>query len=108
MMIIEDAVMPDFGKTREIIIYTYFSRTMKIDQFFNPSEHLVFHQDKDGNMIGGGYKVNNILYQNKMPLFVSPMTGGGGGSGSGSGSGHDDEENPHFRSEEHTSELQSH
>jgi hypothetical protein len=63
---------------------------MKIDQFFNPSEHLVFHQDKDGNMIGGGYKVNNMLYQNKMPLFVSPMTGGGGGGG------HDDEENPHF------------
>lgn len=45
-------------------------------------------------MIGGGYKVNNILYQNKMPLFVSPMTGGGGGGGSGDG--HDDEENPHF------------
>jgi hypothetical protein len=67
---------------------------MKIDQFFNPSEHLVLHQDKDGNMIGGGYKVNNILYQNKMPLFVSPMTGGGGGGGGGDG--HDDEENPHF------------
>ena len=63
----------------------------KISQFFNPSEHLVFHQDKDGNMIGGGYQVNNMLYQNKMPLFVSPMTGGGGGSG-----GHDDGENPHF------------
>ena len=64
-----------------------------ISQFFNPSEHLVFHQDKDGNMIGGGYQVNNMLYQNKMPLFVSPMTGGGGRSGSG---GHDDGENPHF------------
>jgi hypothetical protein len=63
----------------------------KISQFFNPSEHLVFHQDKDGNMIGGGYQVNNMLYQNKMPLFVSPMTGGGSGSG-----GHDDGENPHF------------
>jgi hypothetical protein len=63
---------------------------MKIDQFFNPSEHLVLHQDKEGNMIGGGYKVNNILYQNKMPLFVSPMTGGG------SGGVHDDGENPHF------------
>ena len=65
----------------------------KISQFFNPSEHLVFHQDKEGNMIGGGYQVNNMLYQNKMPLFVSPMTGGGGRSGSG---GHDDGENPHF------------
>jgi hypothetical protein len=32
-----------------------------------------------------------MLYQNKMPLFVSPMTGGGSGSG-----GHDDGENPHF------------
>lgn len=54
----------------------------KIGQFFNPSEHLVFHQDKEGNMIGGGYHVNNMLYQHKMPLFVSyneaPMTGGGG------------------------------
>jgi len=67
----------------------------KISQFFNPSEHLVFHQDKEGNMIGGGYHVNNMLYQNKMPLFVSPMMGGGGGGRSGSG-GHDDGENPHF------------
>jgi hypothetical protein len=66
-----------------------------ISQFFNPSEHLVFHQDKEGNMIGGGYQVNNMLYQNKMPLFVSPMTGGGGGGGVGVG-GHDDEENQHF------------
>ena len=57
----------------------------KISQFFNPSEHLVFHQDKEGNMIGGGYRVNNLLYQNKMPLFVSVGDGaqtGGGGSGS--------------------------
>lgn len=44
-------------------------------------------------MIGGGYQVNNMLYQHKMPLFVSPMTGGGSRSGSG---GHDDGENPHF------------
>ena len=84
-----------FGKIPEIIIYTYFSRDVlnkylhkypmssKSDQFFNPAEHLVFHQDKEGNMIGGGYKVNNMLYQHKMPLFVSyneaSMTGGGGG-----------------------------
>ena len=61
----------------------------KISQFFNPSEHLVFHQDKEGNMIGGGYQVNNMLYQHKMPLFVSPMTGGSGGDG-------DSVENPHF------------
>jgi hypothetical protein len=62
----------------------------KIGQFFNPSEHLVFHQDKEGNMIGGGYQVNNMLYQHKMPLFVSPMTGGGVGDGG------DSVENPHF------------
>jgi hypothetical protein len=63
----------------------------KIGQFFNPSEHLVFHQDKEGNMIGGGYQVNNMLYQHKVPLFVShnnsPMTGGGVGANG---------ENPHF------------
>ena len=62
----------------------------KISQFFNPSEHLVFHQDKEGNMIGGGYHVNNMLYQHKMPLFVSPMTGGGVGDSG------DSVENPHF------------
>ena len=84
-----------FGKIPEIIIYTYFNRSCiqtmstNISQFFNPSEHLVFHQDKEGNMIGGGYRVNNMLYQNKMPLFVSPMMGGGSG-------GHDDGENQHF------------
>jgi hypothetical protein len=58
----------------------------KISQFFNPAEHLVFHQDKEGNMIGGGYRVNNLLYQHKMPLFVSVGAGaqsGGGGDGDG-------------------------
>ena len=67
----------------------------KIGQFFNPAEHLVFHQDKEGNMMGGGYQVKNMLYQHKMPLFVSyneaPMTGGGGHDG-----GHDGDENKHF------------
>jgi hypothetical protein len=60
-----------------------------ISQYFNPEEHLVLHQDKEGNMIGGGYKVNNLLYQHKMPLFVSlddagsgRQTGGGGNRGS--------------------------
>lgn len=42
-----------------------------IDSYFNPDKHLVLHQDKEGNMIGGGYQVNNLLYQHKMPLFVS-------------------------------------
>ena len=56
----------------------------KISPFFNPAEHLVFHQDKEGNMMGGGYRVNNLLYQHKMPLFVSVGAGAGaqtGGSG---------------------------
>jgi len=64
----------------------------KISQFFNPSEHLVFHQDKEGNMIGGGYRVNNLLYQNKMPLFVSVGDGGTQTGGRGSSSGSE----PHF------------
>ena len=63
---------------------------MKISEYFNPSQHLVVHQDKEGNMIGGGYRVNNLLYQHKIPLFVSlddagagRQTGGGdGGRGS--------------------------
>jgi len=56
-----------------------------ISQYFNPDQHLVLHQDKEGNMIGGGYQVNNLLYQHKMPLFVSLDDGrqtGGGGNGS--------------------------
>ena len=66
-----------------------------ISQYFNPEEHLVLHQDKEGNMIGGGYTVNNLLYQHKMPLFVSlddagggHQTGGSGGSSSSSSGGH--------------------
>jgi len=43
----------------------------EVKQYFNPDQHLTLHQDKDGNMIGGGYQVNNVLYQHKMPLFVS-------------------------------------
>ena len=46
-------------------------------------------------MIGGGYQVNNLLYQQKRPLFVSleEQTGGGAGGGNG-GSGGSSE--PHF------------
>ena len=56
----------------------------EVKQYFNPDQHLTLHQDKDGNMIGGGYHVNNLLYQHKMPLFVSldeaeRQRGGGGG-----------------------------
>jgi len=77
---------------------------LKIGEYFNPAQHLVFHQDKEGNMIGGGYQVNNLLYQHKMPLFVSAGDGnasnmGGGGAGAGgsaSGGGRDHAENKHF------------
>lgn len=64
-----------------------------ISQYFNPDQHLVLHQDKEGNMIGGGYQVNNLLYQHKMPLFVSLDDAGGGvgrqtgGSGGNRGGG---------------------
>jgi hypothetical protein len=68
-----------------------------ISQYFNPDQHLVLHQDKEGNMIGGGYQVNNLLYQHKMPLFVSldaagggvgRQTGGSGGNRGGGGEEH--------------------
>jgi hypothetical protein len=63
---------------------------------------LTFHQDKEGNMIGGGYQVNNLLYQHKTPLFVSfgnntdgqSMTGGAGGDSRIHSS--DESENRHF------------
>lgn len=66
----------------------------KISQYFNPDQHLVLHQDKEGNMVGGGYQVNNLLYQHKMPLFVSldddaAVAGRQTGGGSGSGGGHE-------------------
>ena len=79
---------------------------MKISEYFNPEQHLTLHQDKEGNMIGGGYQVNNLLYQRKMPLFVSLGSSGGGqgamsggaeaGAGAGGGTGSDDCENRHF------------
>jgi hypothetical protein len=58
-----------------------------INQYFNPDQHLVLHQDKEGNMIGGGYHVNNLLYQNKMPLFVS-LDDAGAGAGRQTGGAH--------------------
>lgn len=65
----------------------------EVKQYFNPDQHLTLHQDKDGNMIGGGYQVNNLLYQHKMPLFVSlddteRQHGGAGSSSSGGGDNH--------------------
>lgn len=35
--------------------------------------------------MGGGYRVNNLLYQHKMPLFVSVGDGAGAGSQTGGG-----------------------
>jgi hypothetical protein len=76
---------------------------MKVSEYFNPNQHLTFHQDKEGNMIGGGYQVNNLMYQHKMPLFVSLGDGnstqsmmGGSGAVGGGGDGHDEAENRHF------------
>lgn len=60
---------------------------MKISEYFNPSQHLVVHQDKEGNMIGGGYRVNNLLYQHKIPLFVSLDDAGAGRQTGGGGRG---------------------
>lgn len=37
--------------------------------------------------MGGGYRVNNLLYQHKMPLFVSVGDGAGAGAGAGSQTG---------------------
>lgn len=66
----------------------------RINQYFNPDQHLVLHQDKEGNMIGGGYHVNNLLYQNKMPLFVSLDDAGAGRQRGGADSHGDADE--HF------------
>ena len=52
-----------------------------ISSYFNPNEHLVFHKDKNGQMMSGGYQINNLLFENKVPLFAK--MGGGGGSGIG-------------------------
>ena len=60
-----------------------------VSSYFNPDQHLVFHKDKNGQMMSGGYQINNLLFENKVPLFAK-MSGGGSGSGSGSGSGKDD------------------
>jgi hypothetical protein len=51
-----------------------------ISSYFNPDQHLVFHKDKNGQMMSGGYQINNLLFENKVPLFAKM---GGGGSGGG-------------------------
>lgn len=49
-----------------------------VSSYFNPEQHLVFHKDKNGQMMSGGYQINNLLFENKVPLFAKM-----GGSGSG-------------------------
>lgn len=69
----------------------------KVANFFNPAEHLALYSDKEGNMIGGGYQVNNMLYQHKMPLFVSYNEGAmTGGNGNGNVKHSNEEDNSHF------------
>ena len=43
--------------------------------YFNPDQHLVFNKDKNGQMMSGGYKISNLLFENNIPLFAS--VGGG-------------------------------
>ena len=50
-----------------------------VSSYFNPDQHLVFHKDKNGQMMSGGYQINNLLFENKVPLFVKMGGGGGGG-----------------------------
>ena len=44
--------------------------------------------------MGGGYRVNNLLYQHKMPLFVS--VGAGAGAQTGGAAADVDSSEPHF------------
>jgi len=53
---------------------------MATTSYFNPEEHLVFHTDKNGQMMSGGYKINNALFEQNIPLF-SKWSGGGNGTG---------------------------
>jgi hypothetical protein len=46
-------------------------------QYFNPEHDLVFHKNKEGQLMSGGYQISNLLFENKVPLFAKV-----GGSGS--------------------------
>lgn len=61
---------------------------MPTTSYFNPDQHLVFQKDKNGQMMSGGYKINNALFEQNIPLF-SKWSGGGSGSGSGAGGDND-------------------
>jgi hypothetical protein len=42
-------------------------------EYFNPSTHLVYLTNKNGEMMSGGYTVQNTLFENNIPLY---LTGG--------------------------------
>jgi len=41
--------------------------------YFNPSTHLVYLTNKNGEMMSGGYTIQNTLFENNIPLY---LTGG--------------------------------
>jgi hypothetical protein len=62
---------------------------MAAASYFNPEQHLVFHTDKNGQMMSGGYKINNALFEQNIPLFSKWSGDGGRTTGTGSGSSED-------------------
>ena len=56
---------------------------MAATSYFNPEQHLVFHTDKNGQMMSGGYKINNALFEQNIPLFSKWSGDGGSGSEDG-------------------------
>ena len=60
---------------------------MAATSYFNPEQHLVFHTDKNGQMMSGGYKINNALFEQNIPLFSKWSGDGGRTTGTGSEDG---------------------
>lgn len=60
---------------------------MPTTSYFNPDKHLVFQKDKNGQMMSGGYKINNTLFEQNIPLFSKwnggSMSGGDDGEKNG-------------------------
>jgi len=63
---------------------------MPTTSYFNPDQHLVFQKDKNGQMMSGGYKINNALFEQNIPLF-SKWSGGSGGGTAGASAGGDND-----------------
>jgi hypothetical protein len=55
-------------------------------EYFNPSTHLVYLANKNGEMMSGGYTIHNTLFENNIPLY---FTGGDKSRHGMSGSGID-------------------